>query len=105
MNRYKGTATMDWSTEEESKYILRLFVAGSSSGSVRAINNIKAILNEHLKDGYELDIVDVHQQPLIAISEDIAAVPMLVKKSPSPERKLIGDLSDTAKVLRSLGLK
>lgn len=96
---------MNWSEEEDSKYVLRLFVAGSSSGSVRAINNLKAILDEHLTDQYELDIIDVHQQPLIAISEDIAAVPMLIKKQPFPVRKMIGDMSDTARVMRGLGLK
>lgn len=96
---------MDWRTEDESIYILKLFVAGSSSGSVRAINNLKTILDEHLQDRYELDIIDIHQQPLIAIEEDIAVVPMLIKKSPAPQRKMIGDLSDTDRVLRGLGLK
>ena len=105
MDSIEEVKFMDWKTEDESVYILRLFVAGSSSGSVRAITNLKAILNEHLKDRYELDIVDVHQQPQIAISEDIAAVPMLIKKHPSPVRKMVGDMSDTARVMRGLGLK
>jgi circadian clock protein KaiB len=105
MDSMDGATLMDWTGEEDSKYVLKLFVAGSSSGSVRAINNLKIILDEHLKDQYELDIIDVHQQPLIAISEDVAAVPMLVKKHPFPVRKMIGDMSDTARVMRGLGIK
>lgn len=83
---------------------LRLFVAGTSPLSVRAIHNLKTILSEHLEGNYDLDIIDIHQQPLLALSEDITAVPMLVKKFPAPERKLIGDMSNKAKVLRGLGL-
>lgn len=95
----------DWEKEDDTVYQLRLFVAGTSSISMRAIVNLKAILTEHLAGKYDLEIVDVHQQPQIAISEDITAVPMLIKKYPTPIRRLIGDMSDTAKVLKGLGLK
>ncbi|TDQ08559.1 circadian clock KaiB family protein [Pedobacter metabolipauper] len=95
----------NWNTNEDSVYQLRLFVAGASSLSIRAINNLKSILTEHLEGRYELEVIDIHQQPLIALSEDITAVPMLVKKFPAPNRKLIGDMSDTAKVLRGLSIK
>lgn len=95
----------DWSTEDDSIYQLSLFVAGTSSLSMRAINNLKIILTEHLEGKYELEVIDVHQQPLKAVSEDVTAVPMLIKKHPAPLRKLIGDMSNTAKVLRGLGIK
>lgn len=90
--------------KDNPNFHLQLYVAGTSSLSVRAISNLNHILKDHLDGRYELDIIDVYQQPEIALREDITAVPMLVKKSPSPERKMIGDMSDTAKVLRGLGL-
>jgi len=95
----------DFNAADDSVYQLRLFVAGTSSLSMRAIKNLKEILTEHLEGRYHLEVIDVHQQPLIALNEDVTAVPMLIKKSPSPNRKLIGDMSDTAKVLRGLGIK
>ncbi|WP_316836315.1 circadian clock KaiB family protein [Pedobacter nutrimenti] len=90
--------------EEEPVYILRLFVAGASSKSIRAINNLQGILDEKLKNKYEMEIIDVHQQPEIVKRDDVVAVPMLIKKSPGPERRLVGDMSDTQRVLRGLGL-
>jgi circadian clock protein KaiB len=85
-------------------YVLRLFIIGASQNSVRAINNIKYICEMHLKDRYELEIIDLYQQPLKAKAEQIIALPLLVKISPTPERKFIGDLSDTEKVLKGLGV-
>ncbi|OKS86567.1 circadian clock KaiB family protein [Mucilaginibacter polytrichastri] len=95
---------INWDTTEDEIYELRLFVTGTSPTSVRAINNLHVILEQHLKGRYELEIIDVYQQPLLATSEDISAIPVLVKKAPSPVRRLVGDMSDTNKVLRGLGL-
>ena|ERR1700731_3243745 len=89
---------------KENVYLLRLFVTGATPNSTRAIANLKEICEEHLKGNYELEIIDVYQQPLIAESEQIIALPLLIKKSPFPERRLIGDMSDTKKVLRGLSL-
>lgn len=86
-------------------YFLRLFVTGASPNSVRAISNIKAICEKNLGSNYELEIVDVYQQPLMAENEQIVALPLLIRKFPLPERRLIGDLSDAEKVLRGLGIK
>ena len=83
---------------------LRLFVTGASPNSTRAIANLTEICETYLKDNYELEIIDVYQQPTIAESEQIIALPLLIKRSPSPERRLIGDMSDTEKVLRGLGI-
>jgi len=83
-------------------YVMRLFVTGASPNSTRAISNLKKICEEYLKDRYELEIIDVYQQPQIAINEQVIALPMLVKKAPGMERKLIGDMSDKTKVLKGL---
>ncbi len=86
------------------KYVLRLFVTGILPNSVRAISNIQAICEQHLNNRYELEVIDIYQQPSLALAEGIIAVPVLVKKFPLPEARLIGDLSNTEKVLRGLGL-
>ena len=92
------------SADDQDIYRLRLFITGASPNSTRAVNNLKMICETYLKENYEMEIVDVHQQPLIAESEAIIALPLLIKKSPGPERRLIGDMSNTEKVLRGLGL-
>ncbi len=90
--------------EDDEFYTLRLFVTGTSPISIRAISNIKRICEEHLQGKYELEIIDVYQQPLLVKSEDITAVPMLIKKFPLPKKRMIGDMSDKNKVLKGLGL-
>jgi circadian clock protein KaiB len=87
------------------KVVLRLFVAGSTDRSVRAIRNAKAICEEFLSNQYELDIIDILQQPDVAREEQILAVPTLVKKSPLPLRRFIGDLSNRDVVLVGLDVK
>ena len=89
---------------DDNTYRLRLFVTGATPNSSRAIVNIKEICENHLKGKYELEIIDVYQQPLIAESEQLIALPMLIKKTPSPQKRLIGDMSDVDKVLRGLNL-
>ncbi len=89
---------------EENRYVLRLFITGATPNSSRAITNIKEICETYLKGKYELEIVDVYQQPLITESEQIIALTLLIKKCPCPERRLIGDMSDKEKVLRGLSL-
>ena len=85
-------------------YILRLFVTGILPNSARSVINIKAICELYLKDRYELEIIDIYQQPALALAEEIIAIPVLIKKFPLPEIRLIGDLSDTEKVLKGLDL-
>ncbi|GAB3991141.1 circadian clock KaiB family protein [Spirosoma daeguense] len=91
-------------TGNNQPYILRLFVAGASMHSVRAIANIKHICDTYIADNYTLEIIDVHQQKQLAQSAQLVALPLLVKQAPWPERRLIGDLSDTQKVLKGLGI-
>lgn len=80
-------------------YMLRLFVTGSTPKSMRAIRNIKKICDEHLEGQYELEVIDVYQQPGEAKKEDIIATPTLVKRLPPPLKRFIGDLSDLKQIL------
>jgi circadian clock protein KaiB len=85
-------------------YRLRLFVTGASPNSTRAISNLTEICETYLAGNYELEVIDVYQQPLIAQNEQIIALPLLVKKTPGVERRLIGDMSNKERVLRGLGI-
>jgi circadian clock protein KaiB len=88
----------------EQVYILRLYVAGTSLNSMRAITNLKDICEHHLKANYDLEIVDVYQQVEKASEDQLIALPLLVKRSPGLIRRLIGDMSDEKKVLKGLGI-
>jgi circadian clock protein KaiB len=86
-------------------FILRLFITGASPNSTRAISNLKKICEEHLKDQYDLEIIDVYQQPFIADYEQLIALPLLIKKAPGMEKRLIGDMSNKQKILKGLGIE
>jgi circadian clock protein KaiB len=86
------------------KYILRLFVTGLLPHSANAVVNIKAICEQYLKGRYELEIIDIYQQPSLALEEEIVAIPVLIKKFPLPEVRMIGDLSNIKMVLEGLHL-
>jgi circadian clock protein KaiB len=83
---------------------LRLYVAGGSPRSVRAFTNLKTLCEEHLAGRYEIEIVDLVEDPSLAETDDIVAIPTLVRRLPAPLRKLIGDLSNTERVLVNLRL-
>lgn len=85
-------------------FVLRLYVAGLMPKSTLAIANIKRICEEHLQGQYELEVIDLYQQPQLAQGDQIVAVPTLIKKLPSPLRRVIGDMSDTDRVLVGLDL-
>ena len=104
MNETKQVRKFDEEEEVDEGYVLRLLVTGATPNSSRAISNLKEICETYLKGKYELEIIDVYQQPLIAESEQIIALPLLIKKSPLPQKRLIGDMSDMEKVLRGLSL-
>ena len=89
---------------KKEKYILKLYVTGMTPRSMKAVTNIKEICEEHLKDRYELEIVDIFQQPVLAKGEQIIAAPTLIKKLPLPLRRFIGDMSDQEKILIGLDL-
>lgn len=85
-------------------YLLRLYVVGMTPNSLRAITNIKKICEEHLQGRYELQVIDIYQNPVLAKGEQIIAAPTLIKKLPLPLQKFIGDMSQTEKILLGLDL-
>ena len=87
------------------RYRLRLYVAGTTPRSARAIANIKEICEEHLNGRYDLQVIDLYQQPMLAEGNQIIAMPTLIKALPLPLRRIIGDLSDRDRVLIGLDLK
>lgn len=87
------------------RYLLRLYIAGSSDRSIRAVQNAREICDEYLADRFDLEVVDIFQQPQLAKDDQILAVPTLIKKLPSPLRRFIGDLSNRDVVLVGLDLK
>ncbi len=89
----------------EGPYVLRLYVTGVTPRSTRAILNIKEICETHLQGHYELEIIDVYQQPVLAKGEQIIAAPTLIKYLPLPLRRFIGDMSRTDKILLGLDLR
>ena len=90
---------------KENFYVLRLYIAGMTPQSVRAIANLKKICEENLQGRYDLEVVDLYQQPQLAKGEQIIAAPTLIKKLPLPLRRIIGDMSKTERVLVGLDLR
>lgn len=91
--------------EDTSVWQLRLYVAGESPKSVEAYFNLKKLCEEHLPGRYEIEVIDLVEQPALARSHDIIAIPTLVRQLPHPLRKIIGDLSNTQGVLVGLQLE
>jgi circadian clock protein KaiB len=90
--------------QDEPHYSLKLFVTGSTPRSLKAIANLRNICEEHLLGRYELQIVDLYQQPELAKDNKLVAAPTLIKCLPEPVRRVIGDMSDTAEVLVGLDI-
>jgi len=89
----------------DQKYVLRLYVTGTTPRSVSAIRNIRKICDEHLKGAYDLEVIDIYQQPVLAKGEQIIATPTLLKKLPLPLRRFIGDMSNTEQILLGLDFR
>ena len=88
----------------QAVYVLRLYITGTTPKSTRAVHNLIKLCQEHLAGHYDLEVIDIYQQPALAQVEDIIAVPMLLKKQPLPVQKLLGDLSNAQQLAASLGL-
>ena len=97
-------ALFDQAARGGERYVLRLFVTGMTARSARAIENMRAICDEYLHGRYDLEIVDIYQQPILASTEQIVAAPTLIKKLPLPMRRIIGDLSNRHLVRLGLDL-
>jgi len=93
------------SHSRQAKYVLRLYVSGSTPKSALAVENIKRVCEQYLKGRYDLEVIDIYQQARLARDEQIVAAPTLIKRLPLPLRRLIGDLSNENKVLFGLDLK
>jgi circadian clock protein KaiB len=89
----------------EPEYLLRLFVSGLTPRSQRAIDNLRNICERYLAGRHRIEVVDLYQSPGLAHDEQIIAIPTLVKVRPRPQLRVIGDLSQTDKVLRGLDIK
>lgn len=87
------------------KYDLRLYVAGQTPRSLQALSNLKKICEQHLAGNYRVEIIDLLQKPQLAAGDQILAIPTLVRAIPKPARKIIGDLSDTERVLIGLDVR
>jgi circadian clock protein KaiB len=90
--------------QEDQHYVLQLYVTGATERSMRAISALKTICSEELQGRCEIEVIDVYQHPELVREEQIVVLPTLIKKLPSPIRRLIGDLSDREKVLKGLGV-
>jgi circadian clock protein KaiB len=89
----------------KEKIILQLYIAGMSENAVLAIQNITQFCNQYLKDRYDLKIIDIYKNPSVAEEQKIVFSPSLIRQFPLPRKILIGDLSDTKKVILALGIK
>jgi circadian clock protein KaiB len=87
------------------EYVLRLYIAGTTSKSVRAVANIKEICRKNLENRFDLEVIDIYQQPALAKGMQVIAAPTLVKQLPLPLRKFIGDMSNTDRILVGLEIK
>jgi circadian clock protein KaiB len=90
---------------DNDKYILKLYVTGATNRSIRAIANLKEICEEYLSGRYELEVIDLYQRPHLAEREQIIAAPTLIKKSPFPMKRIVGDMSNREKVLLGLDVR
>lgn len=90
--------------DERQHYRLRLFIAGATPRSIQALERLKRLCETHLQGRYELEVIDIYQSPSALGVDNVVAIPTLVKQLPLPLRRIVGDLSDTEKVLKGLDL-
>lgn len=93
------------SARDSTPYVLRLYITGMTPRSSRALTNIRRICEEYLQGRYELEVIDISQNPVLAKGEQIIAAPTLIKKLPLPLRRFIGDMSQTERILLGLDLR
>ncbi|MCW2820051.1 MAG: KaiB domain protein [Marmoricola sp.] len=106
MNEATGESYSDLRDDvaDVDKVLLRLYIAGQAPRSVRAMENLRRVCRDHLPGRYRVEVIDLLENPSLARRDEIVAVPTLVRTLPSPVRKIIGDLSDTERVLAGLQL-
>jgi len=103
-NDLRATFERAAQTAPEEHYVLRLYVTGMTTRSAHAVKNLQAICDEYLRGRYDLEVIDIYQQPVLTKGEQIVAAPTLIKKLPLPMRRIIGDMSNRERVLLGLDL-
>jgi circadian clock protein KaiB len=88
-----------------TEFVLHLFVAGSNPRSLKAVERVSRLCEEHLPDRYELEVIDIYQHPALAEAEQVIAAPTLVRSLPEPLRRIIGDMADEGRVLLAIGAR
>lgn len=104
-NHDSVNSEMEFKKSGSERWILRLYVAGQTQKSITAFHNLKKICEEQLQGKYEIEVIDLIKNPQLSREDQILAVPTLVRKIPEPIRKIIGDLSNTERVLVGLDIK
>lgn len=105
MNSNGDKAHGDSQKSSKQKYHLRLFVTGQTPRSVKSVENLKRLCEKYLKGRYELEVIDIYQQPALASENQIIAAPTLIKRLPLPLRRLVGDFSNQDRVMLGLDLR
>ena len=105
MTKSPGRKRSSAGHQTKAKYLLRLYVTGTTGKSVRAIQNVRRICEEHLQGLYDLEVVDIYKNLPLARGDQIIAAPTLIKRLPIPLRRLIGDMSDEQRVLVGLDIR
>ena len=100
----RTAAALAAQSSSDVRYVLRLYITGMTARSARAVKNLQAICDEYLDGRYDLEVIDIYQQPVLTIGEQIIAAPTLIKKLPLPMRRIIGDMSNRERVLLGLDL-
>ncbi len=104
-NRESSPESVAKGFPKKQKYVLRLYVSGMTERSMNAIQNIRKICDEQLRNQCDLQVIDIYKQPVLAIGEQIIATPTLIRKLPPPLRRFIGDLNNTERILVGLDLQ
>lgn len=104
-SRSASTKTSPGRKTKEEVWNLRLYVAGQTPKSIRAFANLRLFCEEHLKGRYKIEVIDLVKRPQLALGDQIVAIPTLVRRLPAPARKIIGDLSNTVRVLVGLDIQ
>jgi circadian clock protein KaiB len=105
MTKARARKTPAIPRRKKAKYLLRLYVTGTTGRSVRAVQNVRRICEEHLQGIYDLEVVDIYKNLPLARGDQIIAAPTLLKRLPQPLRRLIGDMSDEERVLVGLDIR
>ena len=103
--RMKTSADIQTQNASEEKWELRLYTAGQTPKSLTAFANLKRLCEEHLKDRYTIEVIDLTRNPQLAAGDQIVAIPTLIRKLPEPLRRIVGDLRDTERTLVGLQLR